>query len=33
VKQIVQYLAEFYPGSIYNLPPKPGEVPQQREGA
>jgi CBS domain-containing protein len=33
VKQIVQYLADHYPASIYNLPPKPGEVPQQREGA
>jgi CBS domain-containing protein len=33
VKRIVHYLAEHYPAAIYNLPPDPGRVPDQREGA
>ena len=33
VKRIVHYLVEHFPGTIYNLPPDPDAVPQQREGA
>jgi CBS domain-containing protein len=33
VKRIVHYLAEHFPGTIYNQPPDPGVVQQQREGA
>jgi CBS domain-containing protein len=33
VKQIVHYLVEHFPATIYNLPPDPGTVPQEREGA
>jgi CBS domain-containing protein len=33
VKQIVHYLVEHFPAAIYNLPPDPGVVPQEREGA
>jgi CBS domain-containing protein len=33
VKRIVQYLVEHFPGTIYNLPPDPTVVPQEREGA
>jgi CBS domain-containing protein len=33
VKQIVHYLVEHFPATIYNLPPDPGVVPQEREGA
>jgi CBS domain-containing protein len=33
VKQIVQYLVEHFPGTIYNLPPDPTAVPHEREGA
>ena len=33
VKQIVHYLVEHFPATIYNLPPDPGAVPQEREGA
>jgi CBS domain-containing protein len=33
VKKIMHYLAEHFPATIYNLPPDPGIVPQQREGA
>jgi CBS domain-containing protein len=33
VKRIVHYLAEHYPAAIYNLPPDPGSVPNEREGA
>jgi CBS domain-containing protein len=33
VKQIVHYLVEHFPTTIYNLPPDPGAVPQEREGA
>lgn len=33
VKRIVHYLVEHFPTTIYNLPPDPGVVPQEREGA
>jgi CBS domain-containing protein len=33
VKRIVDYLVEHFPATIYNLPPDPGAVPQQPEGA
>ena len=33
VKRIVHYLAEHYPNAVYNLPPEPGSVPNEREGA
>ncbi len=33
VKQIVHYLVEHFPATIYNLPPDPGVIPQEREGA
>jgi CBS domain-containing protein len=33
VKRIVHYLVEHFPGTIYNLPPDPTVVPQEREGA
>lgn len=33
VKRIVHYLAEHFPATVYNLPPDPGVVPQEREGA
>jgi len=33
VKQIVHYLVEHYSGTVYNLPPDPGAVQQEREGA
>lgn len=33
VKRIVHYLVEHFPTTIYNLPPDPGAVPQEREGA
>ena len=33
VKSIVHYLVEHFPGTIYNLPPNPGFVQQEREGA
>jgi CBS domain-containing protein len=33
VKRIVHYLVEHFPATIYNLPPDPGVVPQEREGA
>jgi CBS domain-containing protein len=33
VKRIIHYLVEHFPGTIYNLPPDPGAVPQEREGA
>ena len=32
-KRIVHYLAEHYPATVHNLPPDPGVVPQEREGA
>jgi len=33
VKRIVHYLVEHFPGTVYNLPPDPGIVQQEREGA
>jgi CBS domain-containing protein len=33
VKRIVHYLVEHYPGAVYNLPPDPRTVPNEREGA
>lgn len=33
VKRIVHYLVEHFPATIYNLPPDPGVVPNEREGA
>jgi CBS domain-containing protein len=33
VKQIVHYLVEHFPGTIYNLPPDPHVVQHEREGA
>lgn len=33
VKRIVHYLVEHFPSTIYNLPPDPGVVPLEREGA
>jgi CBS domain-containing protein len=33
VKRIVHYLVEHFPGTVYNLPPDPGAVQQEREGA
>jgi len=33
VKQIVRYLVEHFPGTIYNLPPDPHVIQQEREGA
>lgn len=33
VKRIVHYLVEHFPATIYNLPPDPSAVPQEREGA
>jgi CBS domain-containing protein len=33
VKRIVHYLVEHFPGTVYNLPPDPGVVQHEREGA
>ncbi len=33
VKRIVHYLAEHFPAIVYNLPPDPGAVPNEPEGA
>jgi CBS domain-containing protein len=33
VKRIVHYLVEHFPGTVYNLPPDPGAIHQEREGA
>lgn len=33
VKRVVHYLGEHFPATIYNLPPDPGVVPNEREGA
>jgi len=33
VKRIVHYLVEHFPTTVYNLPPDPDAVPQEREGA
>jgi CBS domain-containing protein len=33
VKRIIHYLVEHFPQTIYNLPPDPGVIQQEREGA
>jgi CBS domain-containing protein len=33
VKRIVRYLVEHFPATVYNLPPDPGAVPHEPEGA
>jgi len=33
VKRIIHYLVEHFPGTVYNLPPDPDAVHQEREGA
>lgn len=33
VKHIVAYLVDYYPSTVYNLPPRPGQVQNTREGA
>ena len=33
VKRIVHYLVEHFPAIVYNLPPDPGAVPHEAEGA
>jgi len=33
VKRIVHYLVEHFPTTVYNLPPNPGAVPLEPEGA
>jgi CBS domain-containing protein len=33
IKRIVHYLVEHFPATVYNLPPDPGSVPNEREGA
>jgi len=33
VKRIIHYLVEHFPGTVYNLPPDPGAVSPEREGA
>ncbi len=33
VKRIVHYIVEYFPGTVYNLPPDPNQVQQDREGA
>ncbi|HEV3256715.1 MAG TPA: CBS domain-containing protein [Gemmataceae bacterium] len=33
VKRIVHYLVEHFPATVYNLPPDPDSVPNEREGA
>lgn len=33
VKRIVHYLVEHFPATVYNLPPDPAVVPNEREGA
>lgn len=33
VKGLIHYLVEYFPTTIYNLPPVPGQVQQSREGA
>lgn len=32
VRTLVRFLAEFYPGEVYNLPPNPHQIAEQREG-
>jgi len=33
VKRILHYLVEHFPSTVYNLPPDPAAVPDEREGA
>jgi CBS domain-containing protein len=33
VKQIMHYIVEHFPSTVYNLPPDPNVVQQEREGA
>jgi CBS domain-containing protein len=33
VKRIIHYLVEHFPTTVYNLPPDPGAVPNEPEGA
>jgi CBS domain-containing protein len=33
VKQIVHYIVEHFPSTVYNLPPDPNMMQQEREGA
>ena len=33
VKRIVHYLVEHFPAAVYNLPPDPGGIIREREGA
>ncbi len=33
VKVVVQYLVDYFPESVYNLPPEPRQVQEAREGA
>jgi CBS domain-containing protein len=33
VKRIVHYLVEYFPSTIYNLPPNPDSIQHDREGA
>jgi CBS domain-containing protein len=33
VKRIVHYLVEHFPTTVYNLPPDPGAIPLERDGA
>ena len=32
VRTLIRFLAEFYPGEVYNLPPNPHQVAQTAEG-
>jgi CBS domain-containing protein len=33
VKRVIHYLSEHFPTTVYNLPPDPGNFPQEAEGA
>ncbi len=33
IKDVVRYLASFFPCEVYNLPPNPHQIPQAPEGA
>lgn len=33
IKRVVNYLVSHFPGTVYNLPPRPNGVPPKREGA
>lgn len=33
VKGLIHYFVEYFPTTVYNLPPVPGQVQQSREGA